>query len=94
MFFGHTSEKRTRSQPWLLDAKDCMNQPSEDSVIEDLKESERRRKNDEITFPTIFPANHHHMRRQYRLTTTRAPPPWEEKSKSDHTRDSCTYALT
>ena len=44
MNFGHISEKRTRSQPWLLDAKDCTNQYPEDGVIEDLEESERRRK--------------------------------------------------
>ena len=44
MTFEHTFEKRTRNQPWLLDAKDCTNQHPEDGVIEDLEESERRRK--------------------------------------------------
>jgi hypothetical protein len=44
MTFGHTSEKKTRSQPWLLDAKDCTNQPSEDGVIEDVEELEEGRK--------------------------------------------------
>ena len=57
--FGHTSEKRTRSQPWLLNIKDCTNQPSEDDTIESLEESKRGRKMKKL-----------HFRRFFRPTTT------------------------
>ena len=54
MTFGHTSEKRTRSQPWLLDAKDCMNQPSEVGAFEALEESEEGRKMMKLPFRRFF----------------------------------------
>ena len=77
--FGHTSEKRTRIQPWLLDAKDCTNQPSDDGAIEVLEESERGRKMMKLPFRRFFrqttttrggstagpPPEHHHMGRRF-----------------------------
>ena len=54
MTFGHTSEKMTRIQPWLLDAKDYTNQHSEDSVIEDLEELEEGRKMMKLPFRRFF----------------------------------------
>lgn len=47
---------------------------------------EKRKENEEIIFPAIFPANHHHERRQYCRTTTRAPPHVKEILLT-----SCTY---
>ena len=54
MTFRHTSEKKTRSQPLLLNAKDCTNQPLEDDVIEDLEKSERERKMMKLPFRRFF----------------------------------------
>ena len=57
--FGHTSEKRTRRQPWLLDIEDCTNSPSEEVAIKGLEESKRGRKMKKL-----------HFRRFFRQTTT------------------------
>ena len=57
--FGHNSEKRTRSQPWLLDIEDCINLPSEDVAIGSLEESKKGRKMKKL-----------HFRRFFRQTTT------------------------
>ena len=76
--FGHTSEKRTRSQPWLLDIEDCMNSPSEDVAIEGLEESKKGRKMKKL-----------HFRRFFRQTTTTrggstaGPPPEHPHSRRE-----------
>jgi hypothetical protein len=54
MTFGHIFEKRTKSQPWLLDTNECTNQPSEDGDIEDLEELERGRKMMKLPFRQFF----------------------------------------
>ena len=46
---------------------------------------EKRKENEEITFPAIFPANHHHKRWQYHRTTIGAPPQVEENPLSSCT---------
>ena len=77
--FGHTSEKRIRSQPWLLGIEDCTNLPSEDVVIEGLEELKRGRKMKKLHFRRFFrpttttrggttaglPPEHHHMGRRF-----------------------------
>ena len=81
--FGHISEKRTRSQPWLLDIEDCTNQPSEDGVIEDREESKRGRKMKKLHFRRFFrpttntkggstaeaSPEHHHRGRRFPCTS-------------------------
>ena len=75
--FGHISEKRIRSQPWLLDIEHCINLPSEDVAIGSLEESKRGRKMKKLHFRRFFrqttttrggstagpPPEHHHRRR-------------------------------
>ena len=54
MTFGRTSEKRFRSQPWLLDAKEFLNQPLEVGALEALEESEEGRKMMKLPFRRFF----------------------------------------
>ena len=89
--FGHTSEKRTRSQPWLLDIEDCTNLPSEDVAIEGLEESKKGRKMKKLHFRRFFrpttttrggstagpPPEHHHRRRE-------SPTPAAHMCMADH----------